>query len=198
MFNHLPVDASSAFRLSAIGTVLHMLELQMPHLPADFPAATALGEEYRAAAAALARRTVPSAAAWAEAQTAWQGKAVTLPASRLAAAGFGPGHLQLLVSLALVEEDPRLALLIEPEGGMPSLGGLVALWRGGAGQDDPGRVRDELLDLVDAAQRLAIARAGGGGGCPGRATAPHRRTGLRSCPPFSRALGLDWRGCRSW
>jgi hypothetical protein len=150
MFDHLPRDASSAFRLSAIGTVLHMLELQLPHLPADFPAATALGEEYRAAAAALARRPLPSAAAWAEAQTAWQDKAVTLPASRLAAAGFGPGHLQLLVSLALVEEDPRLALLIEPEGGMPSLGGLVALWRGGAGVDDPGRVRDELLDLVDA------------------------------------------------
>ena len=150
MFEQLPRDAASAFRLSAIGTVLHMLELQMPHLPADFPAATQLADEYRAAAAALARRPAPSSAAWAEAQTAWQGKAVTLPASRLAAAGFGPGHLQLLMSLALVEEDPRLALLIEPDGGMPSLGGLVALWRGGAGVDDPGRVRDQLLDLVDA------------------------------------------------
>ena len=150
MFEQLPRDASSAFRLSAIGTVLHMLELQMPHLPADFPAATQLADEYRAAAAALARRPAPSSAAWAEAQSAWQGKTVTLPASRLAAAGFGPGHLQLLVSLALVEEDPRLALLIEPDGGMPSLGGLVALWRGEAGVDDPGRVRDQLLDLVDA------------------------------------------------
>lgn len=150
MFDHLPVDAASAFRLSAIGTVLHMLELQWPHLPEDFPAATLLADEYRDAAASLTRRPAPSSAAWAEAQAAWQGKAVTLPATRLAAAGFGPGHSRLLVSLALVEEDPRLALLIEPEGGMPSLGGLVALWRSAGDDDDPGRVRDELLDLVDA------------------------------------------------
>lgn len=150
MFDHLPVDASSAFRLSAIGTVLHMLELQGPHLPEDLPAATLLADEYRAAAASLARCPAPSSAAWAEAQAAWQGKAVTLPASRLAAAGFGPGHGRLLLSLALVEEDPRLALLIEPEGGLPSLGGLVALWRSAGDDDDPGRVRDELLDLVDA------------------------------------------------
>lgn len=150
MFDHLPRNAANAFHLAAIGTVLHMLERQLPHWPAEFQEATALAEEYRAAAADLARQDTPSAAAWADAQAAWQGKETALPTSRLAAAGLGADHRRLLLSLALVEEDPRLALLIEPEGGLPSLGGLVALWRGAAGEDDPGRVRDALLDLVDA------------------------------------------------
>ncbi|MFN6340726.1 MAG: ATP-binding protein [Cyanobacteriota bacterium] len=150
MFDHLPRDPATAFRLAAIGTVLEMVERQVPHWPADFTAATALAEEYRAAAADLARREVPSAASWAEGLRAWRGDNPGLPARRLAAAGLGAGHHHLLLSLALVEEDPRLALLIEPEGGLPSLGGLVALWREGAEGDDPGRVRDDLLDLVEA------------------------------------------------
>jgi len=150
MFDHLPRDGATAFHLAAIGTVLHMLERQLPHWPEEFREATALAEEYRAAAADLAGQDVPSAAAWAKAEAAWQEQETALPTSRLAAAGLGAGHRRLLLSLALVEEDPRLALLIEPEGGLPSLGGLVALWRGAAGDDDPGRVRDALLDLVDA------------------------------------------------
>lgn len=150
MFEQLPRDAATAFRLSAIGTVLHMLELQLPQLPVDSPMAAALAAEYRAAAADLAQGSTPSAAVWEAALQIWQGRAVTLPLARLVAAGFVLGHCRLLVSLALVEEDPRLAVLIEPDGGMPSLGGLVALWRGTAGEDDPGRVRNELLDLVDA------------------------------------------------
>lgn len=147
MFDHLPRNAVTAFRLVAIGTVLDMLERQLPD---DDPVAALLAAEYRVAAANLARATVPSAAVWHEALAIWQGGAADLPLARLTAAGFGPGHRRLLITLALIEEDPRLALLIEPDGGMPSLGGLVALWRGAAGDDDPGRVRDELLDLVDA------------------------------------------------
>ena len=150
MFHHLPRDGATAFHLSAIGTVLHMLERQPPHWLAECAEARSLAEEYRAAAAELARQDLPSAADWAEALAAWQGTESGLPTSRLAAAGLGAGHRRLLLSLALVEEDPRLALLIEPEGGLPSLGGLVALWRGAAGEDDPARVRDALLDLVDA------------------------------------------------
>ncbi|MFM7361411.1 MAG: ATP-binding protein [Cyanobium sp.] len=150
MFEHLPRDAATAFRLAAFGTVLRMLERQLPHWPADIPEAQALAEEYRSGAAELAGSPLPSAAAWADAQAIWQGQEASLPAHRLRASGFGAGHVQLLLSLALVEEDPRLALLIEPEGGLPTLGGLVALWRDGAGTDDPARVREELLDLVDA------------------------------------------------
>lgn len=150
MFDHLPRDAATAFRLSAIGTVLDMLAVQLPQFPSDFPPMTTLAEDYRAAAAAIAGGSAPTAAAWHAALALWQGGADTLPLARLAAAGFGPGHRRLLMALAVIEEDPRLALLIEPDGGAPSLGGLVALWRGAAGDDDPGRVRDELLDLVDA------------------------------------------------
>lgn len=150
MFDHLPRDAATAFRLAAIGTVLQMLERQLPHWSAAIPEAAALADEYRSAAADLARGALPSAAAWEEALAAWQRPEASLPANRLAASGFRHGHAQLLLSLALVEEDPRLALLIEPEGGLPTLGGLVALWRGAAGSDDPARVREELLDLADA------------------------------------------------
>ncbi len=150
MFDQLPGDAASAFRLSAIGTVLRMLELQPPTLPGEPPALAMLAAEYRAAAAELAGGAVPSADVWQSALQLWQGKALGLPLDRLAKAGLGAGHRQLLICLALIEEDPRLALLIEPDGGVPSLGGLVALWRGAAGDDAPGRVRDELLDLVDA------------------------------------------------
>jgi hypothetical protein len=150
MFAHLPHDAATAFRLSAIGTALHMLDAQLSQFPADVPLFAVLAEDYRAAAAAAARGPAPTAAAWQAALDDWQRGCATLPMARAAKAGFGPGHLRLLLSLAAVEEDPRLALLIEPDGGLPSLGGLVALWRGASGDDDPGRVRDELLDLVDA------------------------------------------------
>ncbi|MFN9694272.1 MAG: ATP-binding protein [Synechococcaceae cyanobacterium] len=150
MFDHLPRDPATAFRLAAFGTVLRMLERQLPHWPAESPEAMALAEEYRLAAADLAGRPLPSTAAWADAQAAWQEQEASLPANRLKDCGFGAGHLQLLLSLALVEEDPRLSLLIEPAGGLPTLGGRGALWREGAGSDDPARVREELLDLVDA------------------------------------------------
>lgn len=150
MFDQLPCDAGSAFRLSAIGTVLRMLEQQPSAEPGEPPAVAMLASEYRAAAAALAGGAVPSADVWQAAQQLWQGRVAGLPLARLAKAGLGPGHCRLLICLALIEEDPRLALLIEPDGSVPSLGGLVALWRGAGGDDAPGRVRDELLDLVDA------------------------------------------------
>ncbi len=150
MFDHLPRDAATAFRLSAVGTVLAMVAQQSPRLAVDCPLVTGLASEYRAAAANMVAGEVPSPAAWHAAQQLWQGNMTSLPMARLLAAGFGHGHIRLLLSLALVEEDPRLAQLVEPDGQMPSLGGLVALWRDADGIDDPGRVRDELLDLVDA------------------------------------------------
>jgi ATPase family associated with various cellular activities (AAA) len=71
------------------------------------------------------------------------------PMQRLALLQLGPLHQRLLVSLAMVEEDPALALLFEAERGSLTIGGLMARWRGSDSIDVPERVRAAVLDLVD-------------------------------------------------
>ena len=55
------------------------------------------------------------------------------PFQRLALLGLGPLHARLLVVLTMVEEDPALSLLFEPEPGALTLGGLVSRLRAFAG-----------------------------------------------------------------
>ena len=139
------LDAATHFRLTVFGAILHLLE-QRPELPAEFPFLAG----YRAEIARLAGRdTLPLAAEWADALEKI-GTDTALPFSRLARAGFTPLARQLLATLAMIEEDPALAYLIEPEGGLPTLGGLVAQWRTGAENDRAAAVRDALHDLETA------------------------------------------------
>lgn len=140
------IDAATHFRLAVFGAVLHLAEQR--GATAEAPALVA---DYRAEAARLAGRgEPPSAREWAAALDAADAR---LPFARLALAGFAPLARQLLAAVAMVDEDPALAGLIEPGGGRPTLGGLVAGWRGTAAGDRAGEVRAAVLDL-DAAGLL--------------------------------------------
>jgi len=144
-------DAATHFRLTVFGAVLHLLE-QRPDACADLPFLAA----YQAEIARLAGRdTAPRAAEWAAALDGI-GSDAALPFSRLARAGFAPLARQLLATLAMIEEDPALAYLVEPDGGLPTLGGLVAQWRTGAEGDRAAAVRDALRDL-EAAGLVEVA-----------------------------------------
>ena len=138
-------DAAGHFRLMVFGVVLHLLE-QHPEATSDLPFLAA----YRAEIARQAGRdTAPAAAEWAAALDAID-TASALPFARLARAGVSPLARQLLATLAMIEEDPALAWLIEPEGGLPTLGGLIAQWRMHAGGDRAAAVRDAARDLETA------------------------------------------------
>lgn len=139
------IDAATHFRLTVFGAVLHLIE-QRPDACADFPFLAG----YQVEIARMAgRAAAPSATEWASALDAID-IASPLPFVRLVRAGFTPLARQLLATLAMIEEDPSLAYLIEPEGGLPTLGGLVAQWRTGVDSDRASGVRDALRDLETA------------------------------------------------
>lgn len=139
-----PPDAATHFRLMVFGAVLHLTE-QHPDACATLP----FLDSYRAEIARLAGRDAPpSAAEWDVALEPIDDE--TLPFQRLAQAGFAPLARQLLAVLAMIEEDPALALLIEREGGLPTVGGLVAAWRASPAGDRAAAVRDALRDLESA------------------------------------------------
>lgn len=71
-----------------------------------------------------------------------------LPLRRLTAAGGGPGAIDLLLTVALAGEDPRIAALLG-DGGFAEAGALVALWRFRDGEDDPLAARQAIAWLLD-------------------------------------------------
>lgn len=71
------------------------------------------------------------------------------PIQRLSRLCLNPLHVRILVSLAMVDEDPALSLLFEAQRQSLTIGGLTARWRGYDGIDAPERVRAALFDLVD-------------------------------------------------
>jgi ATPase family associated with various cellular activities (AAA) len=143
-FAAMAPDAASHFRLTLFGTVLRLAELGNDEARPPFVA------DYRAECAGLwGAPHPPAGAAWCAAVEQWAGCRPDLPFVRLAAAGLTALHRQLIATIALIEEDPRFALLVEPDGGFPTLGGLIALWRGAAGGEG-GAIRDLLLEMIAA------------------------------------------------
>jgi len=149
-FAALDRSPRSHFKLVLFGTLLRALEMQLAgagEAPLD---RLPFLEDYLGECSAMWGGSRPEALGWIAACDAWAGDSPHLPFARIAAAGFPPLHRHLIATLALAEEDPRLAFLIEPDGGLATLGGLVALWREAAPGTDAGLVRDLALDLVEA------------------------------------------------
>jgi hypothetical protein len=137
-----PLDAATHFRLLVFEAVLHLAAQRSDDLP--------LCAAYKAEAARLAGRAAPpTVGQWSDGLDAATAGA-QLPFTRLARSGFGHLGCCLLVCVAMVEEDPGLATLIEAEGGFPTIGGLVAQWRSDPLGDRAQVVRDTLLDLEAA------------------------------------------------
>jgi hypothetical protein len=141
-FASLPRDAAAHFRLTLFGTILRLAELSDGE-GAEFV------EAYRGEAAEMWGGPEPDAAKWAAAVDLWAEDAPLLPLTRL---GHGAPELrrQLIATIALIEEDPRFASLIEPAGGFATLGGLTALWREAVPGRDGAAIRDLLLELIAA------------------------------------------------
>jgi hypothetical protein len=140
-FAPLPRDAATHFRLTMFGTALHLAELARIEPPAFLARYLAEAGEIWGGSA------LPPAAAWSDAVGEWTAGAPDLPLARLAA-GSPALHGHLLATIALIEEDPRFALLIEGESGFATLGGLTGLWREAAPDGNGGAVRDQLLGMA--------------------------------------------------
>jgi hypothetical protein len=161
-------DAASHFRLILLGTALRLSEREGAVERAPFLA------EYRAQCARLWDADAPPPSeAWEDGLAGWAALETGLPFARLAAAGLPALHRPLLATIALVEEDPRFARLIEPDGGFPTLGGLTALWRDALEGREIGAIRELLLGMA-AAGLVVVADP----------EAPRAQWQLRLAPPL--------------
>jgi hypothetical protein len=139
-----------------------------------------------------------SAADWSAATIQLVSAEPDWPLGRILGSGFTALHLHLLLTLLMVEEDRELAEFVEPDAGLPTLGGLIALWRMHNGNDDPIAVREALADLSDAGFAEVIADGAMRNDQRYRVPAPlaetmaglrPHMTGLILCPPLPRANG---------
>jgi hypothetical protein len=146
-----PVRSSAHhFRYVMIGHVAHILA-RLPE-----PTATALSDaipaiaDYRQVAADCWRDgDTASGAVWQRAVSALLASRVNSPLSRLARLAPSPLHINVLLTMLMAEEDAALAQLVEPDGGFPTMGGLMAVWRMQGRVDDPSAVRLAITDLAD-------------------------------------------------
>ena len=139
------------FRCEVLGAVSEILAALPAGVADALEDAVPALAAYRAAAALCwdgAGEATP--AQWRRALAQAAARHPAAPLQRLGLLGLGPLHARLLVVLTMVEEDPALSLLFEPEPGTLTLGGLVSRLRGFAGFDAPEAVRDALVDLTEA------------------------------------------------
>ncbi|ABC63966.1 ATP-binding protein [Erythrobacter litoralis] len=122
----LAVCAEEQFRLHLLGLVVDMLhrerrEGRLFEYLDQFP----FLQSYVDRIETLFGSDLPAPKDWRAAVRHWQGE-TELPLDRLHKACPGPIAAASLLLIAAVEEDPRLSLLDEPEGGAPTLGGMTA------------------------------------------------------------------------
>jgi len=172
-FAPLPQDAAGHFRLALLGVAGRLADLAAGEDRIGLLAACPFLAEYEAEIAHLFGSPRPDAKAWTRAVEHWAAGLAPTPLAALAKAGLTRLEMDLLLTIGLVEEDPRFAaLLAGDDGARPTLGVLIGLWRGHDGLDRPEAVRAAVLNLVKAglasvlnpeaprmAWRLAVAPA---------------------------------------
>lgn len=144
-------DSADHFRYAVLANMASLLaQLPEPTRAQLFDAMPMLAAYQEAAVAGWTKSEDASAADWSHALGKLLVTKPRWPLGRLAHLGFGRLHLHILLTMLMVEEDRSLADFVEPDGGFPTLGGLLALWRMQSGRDDPMAVRAALADLADA------------------------------------------------
>lgn len=149
-FSGLPICAEEQFRLRLLGLVVRVLDHERregrlePYLD-HFGFLRSYAERI---AALIGTPGLPDPDGWDACVRRWQGDA-QLPLDRLALLQPGEAAQAALLLIAAMEEDPRFCLLVEPEGGPPTLGGMTVflcdLFPGQAS----GAVRAVLLRWVE-------------------------------------------------
>lgn len=151
-FAHLPADAATHFRLATVGLVLDLLA-RHPDLAIAIPQLAA----YRDEAGRMLGTADPSAARFRAGLDAFSAKHPSLPLSRIATTLPSPLSPIILVAVAMVEEDPLLGLVFEPDGSHPSIGGLTAMLRSNEDPVAALAVRAAIADLETAGLVLSLA-----------------------------------------
>ena len=138
------------FRYLMIGHVAHLLA-RLPQDSADALTGAIPGiSDYRSAASSCWKGgDAASPAAWQRAVSALLAAPTGWPLARLPLLMLSPLHINLVLTMLMAEEDPALAQLVEPDGGFPTTGGLMAVWRMNGRTDDPSAVRLAIADLAE-------------------------------------------------
>lgn len=122
----LPVCAEEQFRLVLLGLVVRVLDQEWregrltPFLD-HFGFLRSYAERIEAL---YGGARLPDPDAWNTQVARWQGDA-RLPLDRLALLQPGAPALAAVLLISAIEEDPRFSLLVEPDGGAPTLGGMT-------------------------------------------------------------------------
>lgn len=150
-------SSADLFRYIMIGHVAHI----MTRMPADTAAAVrdsipAIADYHDVASECWNANNDDSPTAWQRAVSALLAAHSGWPLSRLKLLGLTPLHVNLILTMLMAEEDSSLAQLVEPDGGFPSTGGLMALWRMQGRVDDPSAIKLAIAELVDFSLAMPI------------------------------------------
>jgi len=125
----IPRTAQEHFRLSVLGIILKLLNLEMRERSYDgYLSQYPFLHHYADRILELwGAEELPTAEEWDLAIIDWARPNRALPFLQLGPLGLVPMHIVALLMVAAQEEDPRLNMLIEPDGNAPTLGGLSVL-----------------------------------------------------------------------
>lgn len=148
----IPRSAQEHFRLQVLGIILKILHIELRERSYDdylsrFP----FLHHYQDRLLELwGADDLPAPEKWDRAATDWAKSSPALPFLQLGPLGLAPQHITTLLLVAAQEEDPRLNMLIEPEGGAPTLGGLAVLLEDiAACPGSPASAREAIETLVN-------------------------------------------------
>ncbi len=148
-FDTIPVNAEEQFRLRLLGAILDILERERRAGQLDeYMTHFAFLQSYANRIANLWQsEKLPLATNWQRALSIWQGSE-RLPLDRLAELAPNPVTEHAVLMIAAIEEDPRFSLLIEPEGGAPTLGGMTVFLCDLHPDLGTGEIREQLFVLA--------------------------------------------------
>ncbi|CAN5453722.1 hypothetical protein BH10PSE4_BH10PSE4_13200 [soil metagenome] len=149
-FHAIPRDAAGHFRLALLGVVCRLTELATDGDRAALLTDCPFLAEYEAELARLLGGP-PDAKVWTATLDRWTVDLAPTPLAALRSAGLTSLEIDLLLTIGLVEEDPRFAVMLAADGGgRPTLGALIALWRGHGEVDRPEAARAAVLNLIQS------------------------------------------------
>ena len=201
-FSGLPVCAEEQFRLRLLGLVVRILDHERregrlgPYL-GQFGFLRSYAERIETL---LGAPGLPDPAVWDACVERWQGDA-RLPLDRLAVLQPGAPAQSAVLLIAAIEEDPRFSLLIEPEGDIPTLGGMTVFLCDLFPGQSSGAVRAALLRWVELgvlelgsrdAPRIQWTLRVASAVLELASGAPCHRDWFRLEPPAALARAKDW------
>ncbi len=150
-------SAADLFRYAILGHAAHIVARLPTGTAAVLCDAIPAIDDYRRVASEFWKGSeAAQPATWQRAISALVGQGTDWPLQRLRLFGLSELHINVMLTMLMAEEDSSLAQLVEPDGGFPSMGGLIALWRLQGRTDDPSSVKLAIAELVDLSLAMPI------------------------------------------